>query len=54
MAAAPALKPWSGPVTVFEAARIVTMERSLPSARFMAVSEGTILGLSESMDGLAA
>jgi predicted amidohydrolase YtcJ len=36
-------------VKVFEAARIVTMEPARPSARFVAVSEGTILGTADSL-----
>lgn len=40
-------------VTVFEARKIVTMSRSLPSARFMAISDGMILGLAGSIDALA-
>jgi predicted amidohydrolase YtcJ len=36
-------------VRVFEAARIVTMEPARPSARFVAVSEGTILGTADSL-----
>lgn len=44
----------SGPVTVIEARKIVTMSRSLPSARFMALAGGMILGLAESLDDLAA
>ena len=40
-------------VTVFEAAKIVTMEPSLPSARFVAVSSGMVLGLGNSLAELA-
>ncbi|MBK6298375.1 MAG: amidohydrolase family protein [Sphingomonadales bacterium] len=36
-------------VTVFEAAKIVTMEPSLPSARFVAVAGGIVLGLADSL-----
>lgn len=36
-------------VTVFEAARIVTMEPSNPSARFVAVADGVILGLADTL-----
>lgn len=39
------------PVTVFEA-NFVTMEPSLPEARFVAVSGGTILGLADSVAAL--
>ena len=42
-----------GPVTVFEAHKIVTMSRSFPSARYMAVSGGIILGLADTLDSLA-
>lgn len=41
------------PVTVFEAKRVVTMEPSLPSARYIAASGGIILGLADSLDSLA-
>ena len=52
--AAPAiLRSASSPVTVFEAARIVTMEPALPSARFVAVADGMILGVGERADDLA-
>lgn len=40
-------------VTVYEARRIITMEPSLPTARFVAVADGLILGLSDSIDALA-
>ena len=40
------------PVTVFEAKRIVTMEPSLPSARFIAVADGMVLGLAETLAAL--
>lgn len=36
-------------VTVFEAAKIVTMEPSLPSARFAAVAGGIILGVADTL-----
>lgn len=42
-----------GPITVFEAKRIVTMERSLPHARFMAVAGGMVLGLADSEEELS-
>lgn len=41
------------PVTVFEARQIVTMSRSLPQARFMAVSDGMILGLANTLEALS-
>jgi predicted amidohydrolase YtcJ len=44
----------SEPVTVFEARRIITMEPSLPLARFVAVAGGAILGLADSIDALSA
>lgn len=43
----------AAPVTVFEAAKILTMEPSLPTARFVAVCEGTILGVADSEEALA-
>lgn len=43
-----ARQPYSH-VTVFEAAHIVTMEASQPSARFVAVSEGIILAVGNSL-----
>lgn len=49
-ATSPALR---SPVTVFEARKIVTMSQSFPSARFMAVADGMVLGLADSMDALA-
>ena len=42
----------TGPVTVFEARRIVTMEPAQPAARFVAVADGIILGLADSLDEL--
>jgi predicted amidohydrolase YtcJ len=42
------------PVTIFEAAKIITMEPSLPSARFVAVSGGIILGVADSVAALDA
>lgn len=42
------------PVTIFEAAIIRTMEPSLPTARFVAVAEGTIVGLAEKLEDLDA
>ena len=44
----------TGPVTVFEARRIVTMEPAQPTARFVAVADGMILGLSDTIEQLAA
>ncbi|MFN5904288.1 MAG: hypothetical protein ACK439_15155, partial [Novosphingobium sp.] len=41
------------PVTVFEARRIVTMEPALPTARFVAVADGIILGLGQTLEELA-
>lgn len=41
-------------VTVFEAARIITMEQALPSARFVAVADGTILGHADTLADLSA
>ncbi len=40
-------------VTVFEAKKIVTMDRALPTARFVAVSEGIILSVADSYAELA-
>jgi predicted amidohydrolase YtcJ len=40
-------------VTVFEAKQIVTMDRAVPTARFVAVSDGIILGVADSYDALA-
>lgn len=36
-------------VTIFEATKIVTMEASNPSARFVAVSDGLILGIADTL-----
>ena len=36
-------------VTIFEAARIITMEPSLPSSRFVAVADGMILGHAQTL-----
>ena len=36
-------------VTVYEAAKIITMEPSLPSARFVAVADGIILGTADTL-----
>jgi hypothetical protein len=40
-------------VTVFEAAKIITMDRSLPSARFVATQGGLILAVSQTLAELA-
>lgn len=40
-------------VTIFEAAKIVTMEPSYPQARFVAVADGLILGVGETLAQLA-
>ncbi len=40
------------PVTVFEAQKIVTMDRAVPTARFVSVSDGIILGVADSYDAL--
>jgi predicted amidohydrolase YtcJ len=42
----------TAPVTIFEAAKIITMEPSLPHARFVAVSGGIILGVADSVAAL--
>ncbi len=39
-------------VTIYEARRIITMEPSLPTARFVAVADGIILGLAERLADL--
>lgn len=55
LAAAPFVSTASGAelifplITIFEAARIITMEPSNPSARFVAVADGLILGLGNSL-----
>lgn len=41
-------------VTVFEAAKIITMEPSLPQSRFVAVADGIILGHAPDLADLAA
>lgn len=41
-------------VTVYEAAKIITMEPGYPEARFVAVSDGIILGLAQDLDDLDA
>lgn len=47
-----ALAQESSPVTVFEAASILTMEPSLPTGRFVAVSNGLILGVANRLADL--
>jgi predicted amidohydrolase YtcJ len=41
-------------VTVFEAARIITMEPGYPEARYVATADGIILGLGQTMEDLEA
>lgn len=41
-------------VTVYEAGTIITMEPGYPEAKFVAVSEGTILAVAQSIDELGA
>ena len=41
-------------VTVFEAARIITMEPGYPEARYVATADGIILGLGQSLEDLEA
>lgn len=52
-ARAPSPAARAAPVTLFEARRIVTMSRSLPQARFMAVAGGMVLGLADRLEALA-
>lgn len=42
----------TGPVTVFEARHFITMEPARPTARFVAVADGMILGLADRLDDL--
>jgi predicted amidohydrolase YtcJ len=42
------------PVTVIEAAKIVTMEPAQPTARFVAIADGTILGVADRLSDLSA
>lgn len=42
----------ASPVTVFEAGKIITMEPSMPQARFVAVADGAILGLANELSAL--
>ena len=41
-------------ITVFEAARIITMEPGYPEARFVATADGIILGLGQTLEELEA
>ena len=41
-------------ITIFEAKKIITMEPSFPSAQFVAVRDGRILGVGETLDDLKA
>jgi predicted amidohydrolase YtcJ len=41
------------PVTVFEAKQIITMDRAVPTAHFVAVADGIILGVADSYAELA-
>ena len=50
---APASLPYPD-VTVFEAARIITMEPGYPEARYVATADGIILGLGQTLDELEA
>ena len=52
--AAPAAAQEGSDVTVFDAAKIITMEPSQPSARVVAVSGGIILGTGDTVADLAA
>jgi predicted amidohydrolase YtcJ len=49
-----AAPPSLPPVTVFDAAKIITMEPSLPSAHYVAVADGIVLGSADTLDGLRA
>ena len=42
------------PITIFQAKKIVTMERSLPHAKFLATAGGRVLALANSLDDLSA
>lgn len=44
---------WLQEITIFEARKMVTMSRSFPSSRFMAVAGGMVLGLGETLEELA-
>lgn len=54
LAADPPSPELTSAVTIFEAARIITMEPSQPSARFVAVADGIILGTADSVAELSA
>ncbi|MEP2103448.1 MAG: amidohydrolase family protein [Parasphingorhabdus sp.] len=41
-------------VTIYEAAKIITMEPGYPAARYVATADGIVLGLGESLDDLNA
>lgn len=49
-----AAAPVGRKVTVFEAAQIITMEPSLPKARYVAVADGIILGHADTLTDLSA
>ena len=49
VAAAPPKSAPNSDATVFEAVKIITMERSSPSARFVAAQNGIILGVGETL-----
>ncbi len=51
-AAASATELTFSKITIFEAAKIVTMEPSNPSAQFVAVADGVILGLADTLADL--
>ncbi|MFN5085307.1 MAG: amidohydrolase [Novosphingobium sp.] len=51
--AAPTVPGARRQVTVFEAARFITMDPALPEARFVAVADGMILGHAHTLDALA-
>ena len=42
----------SSPVTVYRAKRIITMDAKMPSASFVAVADGAILGMAKSLSAL--
>ncbi len=49
----PAAQPYPD-VTVYEAAKIITMEPGYPEARYVATANGIVLGLGQSLDDLSA
>ncbi len=53
IAAAEPATPTNRRITIFEAKRIVTMEPAQPQARFVAVADGMILGVADSVDALS-